>query len=151
VILRRRDDYDDVLRELGGELFAREGNVDKYFTRPKGWHEAIDEANPLGLSRATFPGQLKSHESWRPWHDVNPELVGDARIEAEERVLCSWLDREFSKLGRLPSSPPEPEEDQRTLRLIRITERIGEHIRTAPERERAALRQALIETFGEPL
>lgn len=36
MILRRRDDYQRVLRELGGQLFARKGNVDKYFyTRPK--------------------------------------------------------------------------------------------------------------------
>jgi hypothetical protein len=31
VILRRRDDYARVLRELGGQLFARGGDVDKYF------------------------------------------------------------------------------------------------------------------------
>jgi hypothetical protein len=126
VILRRRGDYARVLRELGGQLFARKGNVDKYFERKAG--------------------------DWRPWDDVPRELTGDARIAAEKRALALWLDREFEvQLGRLESSPRESEEDERTLRLIRITERIRERIFHAPEREAVALRVAnIFQLYGVP-
>jgi hypothetical protein len=45
-------------------------------------------------------------------------------------------------------APVNEEEDKKTLRLVRITERIREHIFYGPERESAALRQWREETYG---
>lgn len=106
VILRRRDDYARVLRELGGQLFARKGNVDKYF----------DDFDTEKARKALEARELAVDR-------MNHELAYD---------FC----------GRKESSPPDPEEDARTLRLIRITERIREHMFYAGEREAVAPRAA---------
>jgi hypothetical protein len=74
---------------------------------------------------------------WRPWDNVPRELTGDARIAAEKQALASWMDREHSRMKMR-----DPKEDAETLRLIRITERIREHIFRAPDREAVALRVA---------
>jgi hypothetical protein len=108
VILRRRDDtFERVIREhLRGELFARKGNVDKYF----------DDFDTEKARKALEARKLEVDR-------MNHELAYD---------FC----------GRKESSPLDPEEDARILRLIRITERIREHIFHASDREAVALRAA---------
>jgi hypothetical protein len=128
VILRRRDDtFERVIREhLRGELFARKGNVDKYFER-----KARD---------------------WRPWDDVPRELTGDARIAAEKQALALWMDREFAKheeriVEAMAVRPTDTELAFAVAHIIsyrrdKMLREICEHIRTAPEREAVALRAA---------
>jgi hypothetical protein len=121
MILRRRDDtFERVIREhLGGELFARKGNVDKYFERKAG--------------------------DWRPWDNVPRELTGDARIAAEKQALALWMDRaRFAKHESRMEVVAEKNWKplSTTLQLWRIQDRIDAHIRTAPSREAVALRAA---------
>jgi hypothetical protein len=128
VILRRRDDYARVLRELGGQLFARKGNVDSYFNLNHCGDKLEDERGQVFLCWLPM-GHAGSHEneSMEWWNDdsnewtmIHPRLVSGSR----------W------------PSPRDAEEDARTLQLVRITERIREHMFYAGEREAVALRVA---------
>ena len=87
VILRRRGDtFERVIREhLGGQLFARGGDVDAWFKLPT-----------IQTGNITYP-------SWRPYKGC---------------IITNAGDKE------------------------RIQSRIVEHIRSAPAREREALRRA---------
>ena len=97
MILRRRGDLASVMRDLGGELFAREGNVDKYF----------------------------------------------------KFKLPVPLEGEITELRFIDDVPNEEEVSRAVMHLVtyrrnKMLDAIHEHIRTAPERERAALRRANI-------
>jgi hypothetical protein len=69
LILRRKSDtFERIVREeLGGELFATEGNLDGYFKNnavhnimPVSEAELLDLTNTFGLVRAAYPGKLLS-------------------------------------------------------------------------------------------
>ena len=77
MILRRRDDLARVMRELGGQLFATEGQVDRYFGRgigddaikvQKAWNlqfdvlrDATHVARDYEIKRA-----IEQHIRWGP-------------------------------------------------------------------------------------
>lgn len=94
MILRRRGDYARVLAELGGELFATEHPMDRWF--PKQW----DNPHPgINVARENF---------------------------------VAWLDREIAMTNYF------------LIDLERVRSRVEQHIRTARDREFAALRRANI-------
>jgi len=97
VILRRRGDYARVLRELGGALFATEGQVDRYFNHANEKCKKIYEQYRAGL--ALVPDVDFLNMEWFKNYDVD---------------------------------------------LERVKSRVVEHVRTAPDREREALRRANI-------
>jgi hypothetical protein len=122
VILRRRDDYARVLRELGGQLFARGGEVDKYF--PK------DEAS------GSYPN-LERRARFTPMHEVG-EPRTPITIEEAESMLAHNLGLTYSEAATVINMTSEQIADWRRKN------RLQNHIRYAPERERAALRLANI-------
>jgi DNA-directed RNA polymerase specialized sigma24 family protein len=103
VILRRRDDYARVLRELGGQLFARGGEVDSYFSKIYDQYRA------------------QSKQVQEPSVDW---FMSEERPTDEEVALA---------VAHIVS-----------YRRDKMLREIQEHIRTAPERESAALRLANI-------
>jgi hypothetical protein len=92
MLLRRRDDLAMVMRELGGELFATEGDVDRLFD---------------------LMGSVPK---------PNDNAPQECRVDVVQQ--------------------------RRIIDTADIAERIQQHIRTAPEREAAALRKAR-ESAGE--
>jgi hypothetical protein len=118
MLLRRRDDYQRVLAELGGQLFAVRGDVDRYFKPPETCNDHFETARGELLICALPVKHEGPHESgdWE-WWDGGPEVLG-----------C-LLGIEKSKI---------PYHQMRT----RLADRIAQHIRSGPEREQAALRLA---------
>jgi hypothetical protein len=100
VLLRRSGDYDDVLRELGGELFAREGEVDSYFK----------------------PDDAAKNKIFADVAELNRKLSAGETLTLTDFMLGVWVDKQMLDL--------------------RTHDRIAEHIRWAPAREREALRRA---------
>jgi hypothetical protein len=86
-------------------------------------------------------------EEWRPWHDLSPELTGDARIAAEKQALANWLDRPFPSEIIAEHAPTDEEVARAVAHIIsyrrdKMLREICEHIRSAPDREAVALRVA---------
>ena len=129
VILRRSGDYARVLRELGGALFATEGQVDRYFNHANETCKKIYEQYRAGLTQS-FP-----QVDWFEAEGQVDECFGrgfseDAIAHQRERDIA-WAVRYITV--EIPNKRRE-----------RIQARVEEHIRFAPEREREALRRANI-------
>jgi hypothetical protein len=105
------------MRELGGSLFAVEGEVDKYF--PKGVKSIPFEHNPEEVKRLIDAEISEVMKAW--WiESCTPELV-------HKRLVAR-----------------NPKMDTESLRDIQA--RIEQHIQSAPEREAAALREWRVKT-----
>ena|ERR1700722_1936716 len=124
VILRRRDDYARVLRELGGQLFARKGNVDKYFNLNH-CGDLLKTSRGEKFICDLPTGHSGPHESgdWE-WWDGGPEV----RTAPGTRELMLRV-----------ATHQQADEDQRRSRIYWRTR---DHIAAAPEREAVALRAA---------
>jgi hypothetical protein len=140
VILRRRDDLARVMRDLGGTLFATEGQVDSYFNLNH-CDDRLEDGRGQVFLCSLPKGHAGAHENenmeW--WNEesneltIHPRLVSGSPWPIEGKKLELHVTDEIN-WKPLPS----------TEQLWRIQHRIDEHIRTAPERESAALRRANI-------
>jgi hypothetical protein len=133
MILRRRDDtFERVISEhLGGALFATEHPMDKWFEREL--NDAQKEKPHLVSSedrRALLPQAI--HDDGRK-SETNDQ---------ENRTREIPRDGSGTSQSIAERAMKEREEDAHTLRLIRITERIQDHIFHASDREAVALRAA---------
>jgi hypothetical protein len=118
VILRRRGDLDLVMAQLGGNLFATRGDVDNY------WEQGLNDAKEAAQSRPSEDG-----------NSLLPQAIrGDGRKSTQDdstdRARGVSKDR-LQIVGRIP---------ERVIDAERVRESVADHIRFAPEREAAALR-----------
>lgn len=147
VILRRRDDLARVMRELGGTLFATEHPMDKWF---QGLNDAQKEKPHLVSSQessALLPRAIHDHGR-EPQANAEANRAGEISRDgarAFEGATEADIDEMIARDVR-----PTDEEVARAVQHIlsyrrdKMLDAIYEHIRTAPERESAALRRANI-------
>src|ERR1700734_3068322 len=118
MFLRRRGDLDLVMAQLG-TLFATKGNVDNYFecankfTTKRGEELLCD----MRLGHAG-PHESGDYEWWDGGPEVLKWLTGSSKV--------NWI-----RAG----------EWFRNERAERVRQLVADHIRSAPEREAAALRE----------
>lgn len=123
MILRRRDDYARVLAQLGGQLFATGGQVDTYF--------------PCGKrAKALIPRMGIYFACVLPLNHAGPCASGGNCFKHGPYVGDKCPEWPNCETGVAPTE----EQSSNTA----IFARIANHIRTAPERESAALRAANI-------
>lgn len=133
MILRRRDDLARVMRELGGQLFARKGNVDKYF-EPETCNDRLEDERGQVFLCSLPRGHEGYHES------ENQEWL---------EMPLSPLEGKVTEMRFIDDVPNEQEVARAVQHILsyrrdKMLDAIYEHIRTAPERESAALRRANI-------
>jgi len=156
MFLRRRGDLDLVMAQLGGDLFATEGEVDSYFNL----NHCCDKFED-GTGRVFVCDLIKGHvgahedESMEWWNEENPaikihpEFVSgkswpiERDVEEEKRIIDEtiswWQKRCTPELIHRRLVARNPKMDGESLR--KIQESMESHIRSAPEREAAQLRQ----------
>jgi len=148
MFLRRRGDLDLVMAQLGGELFAGRGDVDKYFITEV--HPAVDKLGPIvkldnGKLFQVYPEiaehmRLEVGEVFNPPNEWGRPRSDETTDEWYKRVTESvpMLEEERQIIEKQRTA--EKVMDQfRTASLDRVKNRILIHLRFAPEREAAAL------------
>jgi hypothetical protein len=139
MFLRRRGDLDLVMAQLGGELFATAGEVDKYFVSASDY---CSKCNGVilkpNVNYGINPDVVCKCPSPPVWEQglLRTELtLAEPILEDEAKEW--WTKRCTPELihKRLVARNPQIDDGV----LLRIQESVEDHICSAPEREAAAL------------
>jgi hypothetical protein len=142
VLLRRRGDLELVMAQLGGELFATRGKVDKYFLPGTycpacaKWITHLDAQERCGNTMYWLhPVAVIKGDPVLEDFERNPET----EKEIIDETIQWWKTRCTPELihKRLVARNPKMSAES----LQSIQDRVLDHIRSAPEREAAALRE----------